>query len=120
MSEEKQMTVDEALAAGYVWCSNEDGESFGKIETMTEETFNWGGNYYLAEKDSFTFSLSASTIQELIADHLSSQDEVYDEDMPDFLDAVDFEAVAALINPCFTKKYHIITEIRLIQNPTQP
>jgi len=114
MSKEiKQMTISEALADGYKYYSGEDGESFGKLDGLLPEEIE-GVNVFLAEKEPFKYSLSADDIKGMIENHLCDQDEVYDEDMQDLLDDVDFEAVAALINPCFTKNYYHVSDIRLV------
>lgn len=113
MAEQKQMTIAEALADGYVYYANEDGEAFGKLDRLLPEEME-GVELFLAGKEPFKYSLSAGDIQGMIENHLCDQDEVYDEDMTDLLDDVDFEAIAALINPCFTKDYYHVSDIRLV------
>lgn len=112
-TEERSMTKAEALADGYVYYCSEDGESFGNIEDLSAPEYFEGVEFYLSQKEPFKFSLSPDTIRELIENHLGDQDEVYDEDMNDLLDDVDFQKVADLINPCFTKKYYMPSDIRL-------
>lgn len=107
------MTIAEALADGYKYYSGEDGESFGKLQGLLPEEIE-GVDVFLAGKEPFKYSLSSDEIKGMIENHLTDQDEVYDEDMPDLLNDVDFEAVAALINPCFTKNYYKPSDIRLV------
>ena len=114
MPEEKdEMTITEALAAGYIHYG--DGEEFmAKLPITGDIDWEDMGAVYLVEKEGFKYQLSAQDISDLIGNHLESQDEVYDEMLGEDIPKEVYEQIAALLNPHFKTTYYNCSDIRLV------
>lgn len=122
-TETLKLTVSEAIAEGYIFFGYET-DGFGtihRIEKMNEADFEIGP-LFLAEKESYySPSISAESISELLAEQLwsSAGDETGDDtdDVYDIVKALDFTAVAEMINASLAhKKYYKLTKIQLIRD----
>lgn len=121
-----KITVAEAIAQGYVYFAENNGEfsHLHKIEGITESDFEFHKPLFVAEKESYYApSISAEEIAETMADIASNQchDETGDDtdDVYDIVKSLDFTNASDIINEALKhKKYYKLTDIELIPNPT--
>jgi hypothetical protein len=126
-TEQKTITVKEALDAGYKYCIQEDGESLLHIEKyILNDPYPLdldNDTYLLVEKEpSMCYQIADTTIKEYLVDHICDQDEVADEDceLADLMDKVDFTAITDEVNRVLaTKKYYRQTDIRIVHEKSK-
>lgn len=123
----EQLTVKEALEQGYThWgYDNRDFQHLSRLEGLMEGDFKDGpafelyGYIVLAQKEPYYLSISSDTVQEIISDHIMSQDNYCDDDfntVPDALKEVEgWDEFAVKINAKLKEHpYWYLTQIKLI------
>lgn len=114
-----KLTIQQALEQGYTHYNVYQEEEVGKIEHLLEngvEEYNRGKKVVLMSKKTITFSISADTIQGLLTDYVSGQEEfsMEDDTLYDELDVADFDKIAELVNVGFKTGFMFPTDIELI------
>lgn len=115
MNNRTKLTVDQAIAEGYIFCSEDNSD--GELIKIKECPF--AGNYSIVDKISRPFQISDDCIAGLLDDYLCDQDEVADETgkLNDTAAAANFKPLTDEINTLLEKhKYYWPTDIKLIPN----
>lgn len=120
----EKLTVKEALEQGYTKCGYElaEWQTLQDVEDFLnpEEFEDWGNRkMVLFSKDSYSPSIDAETIKDLLAEHIACNhaDETGDDtdNVEDSVRELDFESVAKMINEKLsTTSYWKATDIQLI------
>jgi hypothetical protein len=112
----EQLTIKQAIEQGYTCALSEDADYYTKLDGLTDEDLEHH-KLFLGSKETFKFSISAKEIESLIEQHIENQDEVNDESETFYTEIgnIDYDAIAALINPVFKTNYHSVTDIQLIK-----
>ena len=114
-----KLTIPQALEQGYTHYNVDQEEEVGKLDHLLEngvEEYNRGKKVVLMSKTTITFSISADTIQQLLTDHISGQEDLAMEDdtLYDELDVADFDKIAELVNVGFKTGFMFPSDIELI------
>jgi len=114
-----KLTIQKALEQGYTHYNVDQEEEVGKLEHLVEngvEEYNRRKKVVLMSKTTITFSISADTIQQLLTDYISSQEEfaMEDDTLYDELDVADFDKIAEMVNMGFKTGFMFPTDIELI------
>lgn len=114
-----KLTIQQALEQGYTHYNVDQEEEVGTLEHLLEngvEEYNRGKKVILMSKTKTTFSISADTIQGLLTDYVSGQEEfaMEDDTLHDELDVADFDKIAELVNVGFKTGFMFPTDIELI------
>ena len=115
MSKQKQLTINEAIAEGYKYCTPQYDEMC--LIPIVDAEFR--RPMVLVGKETVPFTISDTLLQELVDDYLCNQDEVGDEDgeLNDIAATIDYSQVTEALNKAFSvKKYYFPTDIRLAPN----
>lgn len=118
----EQMTVKQAIDAGYTCALGEDAGYYVTLEDLANDKHGLDNlDLFLGSKETFKFSISEKAAEQLFEEYIDGQDEVNNEPehLYDQLKAVDWKAVVDLINPHFVTEYHSVTDIKLI-SPLTP
>lgn len=126
MSEQKKMTVSQALAEGYTHWGYDNGEfqHLSLLEDITDDDFKAGpafercGYIVLAQKEPYHLSITGKGICDIITDDICSQDN-YKDDSGTIEDALhempEWNAFAEKINAVLKQHpYWYLTEIQLV------
>lgn len=114
-----KLTIQQALEQGYTHYNVDQEEEVGTLEQFLEhgvEEYNQGKKVVLMSKTTITFSISADTIQSLLTDYISGQEEfaMEDDTLHDELDVADFDKIAEMVNVGFKTGFMFPTDIELI------
>lgn len=114
-----KLTIQQALEQGYTHYNVDQEEEVGNLEHLLEngvEEYNRGKKVVLMSKKTITFSISADTIQGLLTDYVSGQEEfaMEDDTLHHELDVADFDKIAELVNVGFKTGFMFPTDIELI------
>lgn len=115
----EKITIQQALQQGYTHYNVYQEEESGKLDHLVENgvyDYNKGKKVVLMSKTTITFNISADTIQQLLTDHISGQEEfaMEDDTLYDELDVADFDKIAELANVGFKTGFIFPTDIELI------
>lgn len=123
-SENKKLTINEALEQGYSLCgwSEKEWQSLINIEDLSEDDFEYGsGVMVVASKQENVFTIDSETLNEIVADYIydnytqecaDDTDEIYD-----LVKEIDFTEIVNTINEKISiKKWWTLTNIELIPN----
>jgi len=114
-----KLTIQQALEQGYTHYNVDQEEEVGKLEHLLEngvEEYNRRKKVVLMSKTTITFSISADTIQQLLTDYISGQEDfaMEDDTLYDELDIADFDKIAEMVNMGFKTGFMFPTDIELI------
>ncbi|MNL05891.1 hypothetical protein D3C87_1265070 [compost metagenome] len=114
-----KLTIQQALEQGYTHYNVYQQDTFGKLEDLQKygvDQWHKGQKVVLMSKTKTTFSISADTIQQLLTDHITGQEDfgMEDDTLYDELDVADFDKIAELVNVGFKTGFMFPTDIELI------
>ena len=112
------LTIKQAIEQGYTCALNETAEYYITLEDLQNDPSELDNHdLFLGSQETFKFKISTKAIEQLFEEYIDNQDEVNNEQeqLYDQLKTIDWDAVAALINPAFTTDYHSVTDIRVIK-----
>lgn len=112
----KQLTIAQAIEQGYTHYTLDGSGVSERISNLDKDDLKYGGIYLLLEKEGRTFSIDADTIQDILNDYITNQDEFYSEDdtLYEELEEADFDKISELVNVGFKTRFRFPTEIQLI------
>jgi hypothetical protein len=113
----KTLTVKEAIEQGYTCALSQDADYYITLEDLSTDpsTLEYH-ELYLGSKETFNFSISEGSIENMFEEYIENQDEVNDESETLYtqLGDIDFKSIAEMVNKAFTTDYHSVTDIKLI------
>lgn len=114
------ITIEEAIAKGYTHFGEEESESIFELSSVTESDRQYykGKKCFIIDRENpVYYSIDADTIKDMIADHVSEQDEVSDtsDDLYNIASEHDYSKLADEPNEKFKKhKYWETLDIQVI------
>lgn len=117
---DQQLTVKEALVAGYTHVCEEGDNSLCKIEDYEFNVDKSARPMLMSPTEKFVYTIKANTIEQLIVDTINNQDEVYDpkDKLLYAMEKVDnalYQQLAEALNKAWSGVEFIVpTEIELI------
>lgn len=114
------ITMEEAIAKGYTHFVEEEGEMAMKFSSVNEADRQYykGKKCFVVDRENpLHYTISADTIKDMIADHVSEQDEVSDmqDDLYNIASEHDYSKLADELNEKFSKhKYWEPLDIQVI------
>lgn len=114
-----KLTIQQALEQGYTHYNVDQEEEVGKLEHLQKygvDQWHKGQKVVLMSKTKTIFSISADTIQGLLTDYVSGQEEfaMEDDTLHEELLEADFDKIAEMVNVGFKTGFMFPTDIELI------
>lgn len=116
----EKLTVEQAIEKGYTHFIEEEGErleKFSSLDDFNKEYFKTKVCFLVDMSAPYHYSLSADAIRDIIADHVSGQEDVVDDDdkLYNIAHEHDYSQLAEELNKKFeTQKYYVTTTIQVV------